>query len=267
MTELTVASEQPIAPVDDLPIAADMTLIARSPDQLQAEQRRLIGWCAAKRNEVAGTIADLEASIAHHRKLKWGFAPLRTALNREKQRSLFYEKVQAALEAGFYIVPNFPCEVFAIRTNRSADGSYSTTNGHRAAINNLPTQKAAVLQIGDGDYKNPTPLGRVTHVTTQKKSYPPNTTETEKVHHALVVDFAEMTFPFAFAKPEVLTATQQAMAMKLFDELGVLPSTQKGDPMVIGRIIRPWQRTQWNDNAARRHLSFLVVWWLDTNTI
>lgn len=267
MTDLIVAPEQSVTTVDELPITADMTLIARTPDQLQAEQRRLIGWCDAKRNEVDAQIAELEAGIAHHRKLKWGYAPLRNALAREKQRLTFYSKVQDALEAGFYIVPNFPCDVFAIRTDQSPFVEQQSTDRRRAQAG--MSVGGPALESGEGDYQNPNLVGRVIYQDQRTKSYPKGTTETEVVYHAVGDEYREMVFPFAFAKPEVLTATQQAMALKIFDELAVLPSAKKKtDPMVIGRIIRPWQRSRWNSESnLQRHLSFLVVWWLDTNTI
>ena len=248
-------------PVPDGPIAADMTLIARDPAQLQFVQRRLITWCDAKIDETVRVITELETQIEHHRSHKWNFSALRSALKREKERDLFYTKVRAALDAGFYIVPNFPCSIFAIRTQHEAAGEASSQWGQRSAMNSLPQQPADVLEIGDGDYENPDPKGTVRYVDT---SDPKKTT-----HHAMVTGYKPIDFPFAFAKPEVLTATQQAMALKIFDELAVLPGkTKKVDPMIIGRIIRPWQRSKWDsDQNMQRHLSFLVVWWLDTVSI
>lgn len=258
MSELAVASDVVTPSESDLPITADMTLIARSPDQLQVEQRRLIGWCAAKREDVAATIAELETGIAYHRKQKWNCAPLRNALSREKQRRVFYEKVQMALEAGFYIVPNFPCDVFAVRTSRRAMGLGQGTSRWQAD-GNAPAQQSEALPIGDGAYQNPNPvIQRSTGTEDGKTTY-----------FAEVVGYDGMEFPFTFAKPEVLSATADALSLKLFDELGVLPGRKKkADPMVIGRIVRPWQRKRWNsEQNQQRHLSFLVVWWLDTNTI
>ena len=196
------------------------------------------------------------------------FTSLKNALKRERQSLTFYEKVQDALEAGFYIVPNFPCDVFAIRTEYDASGSATGTR-RRDAIANLPMQSADVLSSGDGEYRNPAPSGRIATEWQRAKSYPKGPTETETVYQAVVDGYREMAFPFAFAKPEVLSATAHAMALKIFDELGVLPSAKKkSDPMVIGRVIRPWQRSRWDsDSNPQRHLSFLVVWWLDTNTI
>ena len=54
-------------------------------------------------------------------------------------------------------------------------------------------------------------------------------------------------------KPRVLQATQHAMAMQIFDELGVMPAVKKTDPVVIGRIIGP----------GNKEMSFLISWFID----
>lgn len=254
----------PIGQPDVIHSAPNMTLIARDPHQLQVEQKRLIEWCEAKLTECGSVISELETQIEHHRSHKWNFSALRNALRRENERDLYYTKVLAALNAGFYIVPNFPCTTFAVRTDSPASGYTSSRYGKRSALANLPNQPADVLEVGDGEYRNPRPTGHVSDVTTKQEG-----TSVVSITHAVVDGYRDIIFPFAFAKPEVLMATQQAMAEKIFDELAVLPnSSVKADPMIIGRIIRPWQRRRWDsEQNLQRHLSFTIVWWLDTATI
>jgi hypothetical protein len=134
-----------------------------------------------------------------------------------------------------------------------------TTYGAQNAINRMPQQLAESLPVGEGRYENPTPVGYV-HSTTDVV----NGKEVVK-HWATVADFADgIDFPFALARPEVLTAAQQVMALKIFDQIGALPRTNKNaDPMVVGIINEHGGKSIWKG----KRMTFLVVWFLDTNTL
>jgi hypothetical protein len=255
MTEQLVTAN-----AEDVPhaSAANMTLIARSRDELQAEQRRLISWCDAKLVEINAEREEFEGMIALHKLRKWKTSTLQGALNKARQRVTFYEKVKAALDAGFYIVPNFPGDVFAIRTNREPLGVGTSSYSGRDALARMPQQAAAALPIGAGEYQSPRPMGYVEEH--------PSADGKRTDYTAVVSDFATIKFPFAFAKAEILTATQEAMSLRLFDELAALPSrARKADPMIVGRIVRPGVPRWSRDRSG--YLSLLVIWWLDTSTI
>jgi len=64
------------------------------------------------------------------------------------------------------------------------------------------------------------------------------------------------------AKPRIMEATSRAMALKIFDDFGILPAQRKGDPMIIARIIDPRSRSY-----SDKHVSFLITWHLDTRTL
>jgi hypothetical protein len=68
-------------------------------------------------------------------------------------------------------------------------------------------------------------------------------------------------FPIAAAQAEVMTATQEAMALKVFDAIGICPPQRKGDPLIIGQIMMPG--TRW----SRKTVSFLIAWHLDLRTL
>jgi len=62
------------------------------------------------------------------------------------------DEALAAFEAGYYIVPNFPATVFAIRTDRDNP----KRNKHIAyTYNPKITAECDVLPAGEGEYKNP----------------------------------------------------------------------------------------------------------------
>ena len=56
----------------------------------------------------------------------------------------------------------------------------------------------------------------------------------------------KLVFPFILAK--------------VFDEIGVLPASSNGDPMVIGRIIL-------KEPGNTRRMNFLIAWFVDTKTL
>lgn len=75
------------------------------------------------------------------------------------------------------------------------------------------------------------------------------------------VSFAELEFPLAIAHPVVMDATSHAMALKIFDRIGIVPqSLRHGDPIVLGQIIR---KQGWQTKTA----SFLIAWYLDVRTL
>lgn len=66
------------------------------------------------------------------------------------------------------------------------------------------------------------------------------------------------------AKPQIMEATGQAMAAKIFDELGILPDPKpKKDPMIIGTIIDP----RGVYGRERRRVSFIIAWHLNVRDL
>jgi hypothetical protein len=57
-----------------------------------------------------------------------------------------------------------------------------------------------------------------------------------------------------------MQATSRAMALEIFDEIGVFPPTKKEDPVIIGRV-------NLNHKGMKRTVSFMIAWHLNTNQI
>jgi hypothetical protein len=74
---------------------------------------------------------------------------------------------------------------------------------------------------------------------------------------AWATDFMDVAFPLQAAKPELMNATAQAMALKIFDEIGVAPNRRGKDPLILGVINGPQFRKQY----------FLIAWYLDTRAL
>jgi len=86
-------------------------------------------------------------------------------------------------------------------------------------------------------------------------------------------NFLDVEFPLLACRPAIIDATTRAMALKVFDEIGILPpdsshtdmaAARKGDPVIVGRIVDPRAKPGW---AQRKRLSFLIGWFVDTKDL
>jgi hypothetical protein len=217
----------------------------------------MVGWAKAKVQEIYLEVAELQVEYDYAKKNKWRTSGLKNALNRTKKRHEFYEKVKLALEAGYALVPNFPVDVFAIRTCQESP--------FRPA--NPPTRSDSVRECrtdssppGEGEYKDTTPAV-VSYLETVKD----NQGKEKEVQKWYPTDFLNVEFPVQLAKVEVMEAASRAMALKIFDEIGALPARpgripgtmrRRGDPIVVGRIV---QRNGYQEKV----LSFMIAWFMN----
>lgn len=222
----------------------------------------LIGWLKKKIKAIESDEKELRQEVEIARKNKWKSTTLIRHADLAAKRMSYYQKVQGALEEGYYIVPNFPIDMFAIRTDRKkpSENLYIGTHG---AFDDHFQQQPHVLPAGAGEYKNPDPLVRTdTEKGTDKQGHP-ETTYTQ---------FAtkwqdEIEFPLAMAKLQIMKATSHAMKLKIFDELGILRDTaiseKCGDPMIVGRIIDPRPVGY----SGIKCVSFIIGWHLRTELL
>ena len=210
--------------------------------------------CTIEKSEFEFREAD--ANLETARRSKWKISGLKRLCKMAKDRCEYYEKMKAALEEGYVIIPNMDLDIFAIRTTKTNPkggievGRYrdrhsghdfiQDTNrpalGEGENVSDVPTVDKGTILIPDDNGKD------VRHCQTWPE------------------DFGEIDFPFKLAKPQILDATATALALKVFDRVGVSPSrhTHKGDPMVIGQIVYRGNGSVWQEKVV----SFLVTWWL-----
>lgn len=232
----------------------DFTVIAHSPKEMEAAQRSLILWAARKIQMVKNELADAQEQFRLHKEKKWSVDGWRSQILKQERRAEFYRKIKMALEAGYYIVPPFPMDIFAIRTKRSyperRDSTYPDNHD----------QLPQVLPAGEGRYVDPKP---------SRRSYEENQKQrdgtTKAVTHYYAREFQDVDFPFKLAKAEIREATDQAMRLGVFDQMGVLPRVRAPDPIVCGQILYPNTRL-WHNNDHKA-VTFFVTWWLDTRTL
>lgn len=243
--------ENLVSTVVDEPM--DFTVIAQNPQEMQAAQKSMILWAARKIQAV-----KIESSEAKHQydecvSRKWSTSAWRAQIIKHEKRAEFYRKIKAALEAGYYIVPPFPIDIFAIRTDRAKPKPMESTHP------NNHDQAARVLPSGVGRYVDPKPM---IFSRSQKQLLADGTKQDKIIHYA--DRFMNVDFPFKLAKAEIRSATEAAMKLGIFDELGALPRFRAPDPIICGRILDP-SSPAWH--STRKGVTFFVVWWLDTKTI
>ena len=234
----------------------DFTVIATSPKDMEAGQRSFILWAARKIQAIKKDIAEAQEQLSICIEKKWKTDAWRKQVAKAERRAEFYRKIKMALEAGYYIVPPFPVDIFAIRTKRNSPLRYDS--GH----SDNHDQAAQALTIGDGRYVDPKP---------RRNSYSDTETQRDGTKKAITYYYAagfdEVDFPFKLARSEIKEATLKAMSLKLFDRFGILPRVRKPDPIVCGQILvpdRPSPRWRQGDREA---ITFFVAWWLDTRTL
>ena len=234
----------------------DFTVIATSPKDMEAGQRSLILWAARKIQMVKNEIEEARAQLKLAHENKWNTAGWRSQILKQERRAEFYRKIKAALEAGYYIVPPFPIDIFAIRTDRRRPHRYDSSHS------NNHDQPAKALAIGAGRYVDPRPV-RDWNEHQEKRG-----DKMVTVTNYYATEYQDVDFPFKLAKAEVRAATDRAMKAMIFDRLGVLPRKRSPDPIVVGEIIVPNQPAyRMGRHGTPQVVSFFVAWWLDTKTL
>lgn len=224
----------------------DLNLVALSPVDLAPTQTALSAWCTEKIASLQHEQAELDEHLLIAQANGWKLSALNASLNRTAKRITYYEKLQLAVQEGYLIVPNFPVTTLAVRVKREKPTHETTTWRHSGIA-----AKAQLLPAGDGRYVDESVLLR-------DESYDVEGKDGKQEHKTLRVadSFDEPDFPFAMVKPAVLAAAQKAMALKVFDEIGMVRNTSGRDPIIVGRLLDP--------RGNGRCTTFFVAWWLNT---
>lgn len=118
-------------------------------------------------------------------------------------------------------------------------------------------QPAQLLAKGKGRYVDPAP-----HVITSEDTIPDGKGGSKlQVNQWPADHFDEVTFPLAMARPMLMTAAGEAMALKIFDEVGIArdSSGPRPDPILVGRILNP--------HKGRPAVSFFIGWSFDPSRL
>lgn len=242
---------------------SEVHLVARSPEEMKAAQGGLLAWLKDKLTEIEIEVRELNTGLEEARRNNWATNALTRARNRTISLETFYFKVLMAVEAGYVIIPEFPIDVFAIRVTRlnlTAEARMQRDDWGWPMINDEQADRAPA---GTGEYRNPSQL--VKHYENKKKEGDKKVTE-RWTHASKWQD--QIVFPMIAARPVVMNATAEAMALKVFDQIGICrPVSQgrtvsygKGDPLILGQIL--------HRRASRiKIVSFIIAWHLNLNDL
>ncbi len=249
---IVVAQDSAIIPIVQQP--NDIVVLASKPGQLEVANASLIQWFAQKIVACKAELQDAEDNFALAKKRKWSTGGWQRRVTLSRQAVSYYEKAEAALKAGYCLVPDFPVDIIAIRTTRSTPANRVAESGYRHP--SISEERTTSPKIGVGEYVSP-------NVTVVHGDYTKTVKDkVEKVYTAEAHGFLPPDFPYKVIKPQILDDTSRAMAFKIFDEIGVVSRpSRRGDPIVVGRI----KRTISNRNE--RTMSFLLAWWIDTRDL
>lgn len=252
ITELATSSAPVVVIKGD-----EIEVSAATPNEMARSQDALIAWARAKVALTAADADELGQSFEEAKKHKWKSTTLLRHFRLALGRVEFYKKILGALEAGYIIVPTFPVDVFAIRTDKGTPrGIYvsSYSYGENPNLRSLEEEPKGIPS-GEGEYKNPFPLVWHSRFTPEGKS---------EQHQYTAHDWKDIEFPINMSKPNIMQATDRAMMLKIFDDFGILPNaSKKVDPIIVGRIKAP---KKYGYQEARL-ITFLIGWHLDTNTL
>jgi hypothetical protein len=256
-TELAVTPE-----VSDGALVPSFHAVAVNATEMQQSTAQIKSFLERKVDLLNIEVHELTAALDVAVKNKWATKTYRAQLKKAEYRHLYYSKLVTALNAGFTIVPNMEVDIFAIRTNRTVWPKWNGNSGtshysYTGASPGVPDEKEVVLPVGKGEYRSPT---QIFHETNRKTK----DGDKDLYHVTQYCDgYADIEFPFAAAHSVVMDATSNAMAMRIFDRIGIVPQTGRrlrGDPIILGQIVR-------KEGYSEKVASFLIAWHLDFRTL
>lgn len=233
--------------MNDLPDTqkSQLTIFASTPQDMAEGQRKIVDWCAHKLQTLSQDLEEAQSNLDVAKRNKWRSKPFANRVRQLRNEITYYEKMKAASEEGYWIIPPFPfIEVFAVRVNRQRPTRLTSKWKYDSLA--VPPDKNA--SEGEGRYVSDLPY---------EKHY---AGAEGKFQFKVRTDFdEEVAFPSTVVKPEIIDATTRAMERKVFDDIGILPAQTRGDPIVVGRIHHPKQ--------GRQHTVFFISWWMDYQDI
>jgi hypothetical protein len=236
----------------------DLEVSAFAPQEMKDANSALIIWCENKIKSMKSEAAELLSAFQQAVEKKWKSSTLKKHADLATKRVTFYEKIKAALEEGFYIVPNFPTDIFAVRTDRTKPHRKLYIGIYEASAWQFK-QAPQLLAVGEGNNQPCDPIVS-THQEATKEG-----DKTKTVYFEEATDWGDITFPIQMAKPKIMEAVGRAMTLKIFDQFGLF-AAGTGDPIIVGEIIDP--RRKWSpNNATNKRVSFIIAWHLDTRTL
>lgn len=234
-----------------MPVTTDLVVVARNSSEMAQAQSKLVEWVDSKIAHEKAVLAEAEGKLALAKEQHQRRSAFTGLVKEAKAVVLYYEKVRLALLAGYCIVPNFPIQLIAVRTDDKEPGYMESANSWVKAFD-VPVES---LPPGEGRYVDPEVRARVeTREVVKKQGEPPE----RKKYAVSSGGFREVAFPARLAKMVIMEDLGRAQQLKLFDSIGMLPASARRvkDPMLIGQI-----------RNKKNIISFMIAWWIDTSAL
>jgi len=261
-----MSSEMTVQPETDLALVPQFHAVAVNATEMAACKTGIKNWLELKVRSIEQEIEQIQATLDAAIRNKWKSSTFKNQLQKVKQKHLYYGKLLSACNAGYTVIPNMPVDIFAIRVNKSSPSwaydSGQSNYGYSQAAPMVSDEDEQRLPVGDGRYENPQVKF---HERRSERKELKDGKETKVYEVEQFCDgFDQIEFPLAVAHPMVMDATARAMAMKIFDRIGVVPQTRRkgyrGDPIVVGQITN-------KEGYSTKTASFLIAWYLDPRTL
>lgn len=237
----------------------DFMFFATTPEEMQGYQAWLRGWFSAKAEHTRIELVSAREELTNARTHKWRLTPFQKMVRDLEAAVDFYDKAEQAVIEGYIIMPNLPDWTLTTVAVRIAENQfpadiyqktsqYETGGGIGGRV-----IEPDILPVGEGEYVDPSiPVKSQTIFETDSSGKQ----ERKKLWTDTGI-FGKVSLPVKFMKPQVLSATQTAMAKKIFDQVDVLPARKKQDPIVIGSIFGP----------KGKRLCCIISWFIDTRDL
>jgi hypothetical protein len=229
-------------------LPASSILVALTPSDVAPAQANLEQWCLRKLAGLGSELREARQNLRQAKLHKWKTSGWVNAVSRLKARMIYYAKIKAAVQAGYLIVPNFDINVFAVKTTRDAPPQIADRT--KAQPDLSPPGQGVYVGPVDESYTHAQP-----RTDSNGKPY------TRNVEIPCGYDF-EPDLPLRGVKPIILDATARAMALRIFDQIGVVKARRQ-DPIIVGQIVQPGK----NSYHWKTTVSFFIAWWLDPETL
>lgn len=273
--ETTETPSTSIIPEEEKPrveVPEGVTVIASNPVEMAHAQADMIAKVEQRIEQTKKEIALAEENLEQAKSQKIKTSGWRTVLRKFQGELTYYEKVLLALQNGYFVVPDMPVSLIAVRTDkmRATHGKTETCGM------NIKDETPLNLPVGEGHYVAPeVPVERwMEEEKIEGKDYPKRTAMVKATGELLPPDF-----PIKIVRPEILSELGRAQKMRIFDAIGLAPAdmrSRKRDPMIIGIISTAKERMDsWVNGShatsavprGHRRMCFLLKWWLDLDSI
>ena len=231
-------------------------LVALTPAEVPVAQADLVDWCQRKLVALGRELSEARQNLTIAKDAGWRRNMYVNAIAKVRARMIYFAKIKAAVSEGYLVVPNFPVEVMAVRVERQRPPAAQVGGLHYEGIpSSVREARPQLLPPGRGRYVDDVQFSRHEKYEIQEGG------KAVTRHGYEATGYDDPDFPVRLVKPAILDATRRAMALRIFDRIGVV-TRRKQDPVVVGEIIDPRANLQWRTQDQRR-VTFFIAWWLN----